>query len=84
VVAFMTAFSVLGSYDYANKFENGALPPGTDGARRVVYCRAGLLTTIVMLCAEAGANTSAATVRRRAADRYSPAKLVHPVIPRAC
>jgi hypothetical protein len=27
----MTAFSVLGSYDYANKFENGALPPGTDG-----------------------------------------------------
>jgi hypothetical protein len=40
-LAFMTAFSVLGSYDYANKFENGQLPPGADaGAGQLAAVRA--------------------------------------------
>jgi hypothetical protein len=29
-VAFLSGFSVVGGYDFANKFENGEWPPGTD------------------------------------------------------
>jgi hypothetical protein len=55
----VTTFSVLGSYDYANKFENGELPPGTDASAGQI---AAVISVVSGLTA-AGCLIGAASVR---------------------
>lgn len=47
VIAFVTAFSVLGSYDYANKFENGELPPGVDATAGQVAATMSVVAALI-------------------------------------
>lgn len=47
VIAFVTTFSVLGRYDYANKFETGELAPGVDATAGQVAAPISVVAALI-------------------------------------